>query len=416
MWIEGEIITMSAERETKGGTRKAVRAGTVIIEQGAPGDCAYIIEKGQVEISIKKPNGIVEVVGTRGPGTMIGEMALIDKGLRTASIKALDDCEFMVIDETDFERRITAADPILRMMTQVVLARYRDAMQRFGLFVKPSSQKEIEDQELIFSKANTELEKLKLMEDMRAALKTGDIFLHYQPIIDTVSGRVAGFEALVRWNHAERGFIYPSLFIPVAEETGAIYALSRWALEEASHMLARLEDRLGVHGKLFVSVNFASSDFMEPDFVSMVTSVLEAAGLNPQQLHVEITERTLIREPDRAQDALEALKKAGVHISLDDFGTGYSSLSYLRHFKIDTLKIDRSFVSDMFADDSAMALIKSIIALAKNMKMAIIAEGAETAEEAAKLKELGCEMIQGYYYARPMPEEELLTAAEQHYI
>lgn len=407
---------MSAERETKGGTRKAVRAGTVIIEQGAPGDCAYIIEKGQVEISIKKPNGIVEVVGTRGPGTMIGEMALIDKGLRTASIKALDDCEFMVIDETDFERRITAADPILRMMTQVVLARYRDAMQRFGLFVKPSSQKEIEDQELIFSKANTELEKLKLMEDMRAALKTGDIFLHYQPIIDTVSGRVAGFEALVRWNHAERGFIYPSLFIPVAEETGAIYALSRWALEEASHMLARLEDRLGVHGKLFVSVNFASSDFMEPDFVSMVTSVLEAAGLNPQQLHVEITERTLIREPDRAQDALEALKKAGVHISLDDFGTGYSSLSYLRHFKIDTLKIDRSFVSDMFADDSAMALIKSIIALAKNMKMAIIAEGAETAEEAAKLKELGCEMIQGYYYARPMPEEELLTAAEQHYI
>ncbi|MBG78649.1 MAG: cyclic nucleotide-binding protein [Alphaproteobacteria bacterium] len=402
--------------QSSGSNRKEVRKGTVVIKQGEPGDCAYIIEKGQVEISLTKPNGNVEVIGTRGPGTMIGEMALIDKGPRTASIRALEDCEFLTITESDFERRIDGADPIIRMMTQVVLARYRDAMQRFGLFVKPSSQQEIEDQELIFSKANTEMEKLKLMEELRDGLKSGDVFLHYQPIVDTQSGQVAGFEALMRWNHFERGFIYPSLFIPVAEETGAIYELSKWALEESAHMLARLEKELGDHGKLFVSVNFASSDFMEPDFVSMTTSIISEAGLQPHQLHVEITERTLIGEPERAQDALEVLKDAGVHISLDDFGTGYSSLSYLRHFKIDTLKIDRSFVSDMFADESAMALIKSIIALAKNMKMVIIAEGAETAEEAMMLRDLGCEMVQGYYYARPMPEDELLAAAQKHYI
>ena len=407
---------MMSSDENAGSNRKEVRAGTVIIKQGAPGDCAYIIEKGQVEISLTKPNGNVEVIGTRGPGTMIGEMALIDKGPRTASIRALEDCEFLTITESDFERRIDGADPIIRMMTQVVLARYRDAMQRFGLFVKPSSQQEIEDQELIFSKANTEMEKLKLMEELRAALKSGDLFLHYQPIVDTQTGHVSGFEALMRWNHYERGFIYPSLFIPVAEETGAIYELSKWALEESAHMLARLEKELGDHGKLFVSVNFASSDFMEPDFVENTISIIKQAGLQPHQLHVEITERTLIREPERAQDALEVLKDSGVHISLDDFGTGYSSLSYLRHFKIDTLKIDRSFVCDMFADDSAMALIKSIIALAKNMKMVIIAEGAETVEEANMLRDLGCEMVQGYYYARPMPEDDLLAAAQKHYI
>lgn len=212
----------------------------------------------------------------------------------------------------------------------------------------------------------------------------------------------------MRWQHPEKGFISPGIFIPIIEQSGLIVEASRWALRESCKALKRIESLTGYENDLFMSVNFSSTDFASEDFVESVYNTISESDVDPKMVHLEITERLLMRQPENARDTLLMCRKAGMGISIDDFGTGYSSLSYLHYFPIDTLKIDRSFVSDMHKDDGAMELIKSIITLGKNMKMKIIAEGVENKEEAEKLTELGCDQAQGFYFAKPMPEREII--------
>lgn len=387
--------------------KKFFEAGEVIMVQGDPGDCAYIIESGRVEILIENKNGEIQYVGSRGPGTMIGEMAIMDNAPRTATIRAIEDCDLLEITQEDFALRLENADPVLQMTTQVILTRYRDMVQRSQIIGDPPRLNEAEDLERTYAEGSTAVETIKITNDFEAALKTKEISLHYQPIINLRDGHISGFEALMRWQHPEKGFISPATFIPVIEESGLIVKASAWALKESLMALTRIEHRAGFNHQLFMSVNFSSRDFATDDFVDSIYETISASDVAAEQVHLEITERLLMGQPDNAKDTLSMCQKAGMSISIDDFGTGYSSLSYLHYFPIDTLKIDRSFVKDMMNNESSMALVKSIIGLGKSLNMKIIAEGVENQEEAVALRELGCDSAQGYYYSKPMAEHEI---------
>ncbi|MCE7887241.1 MAG: EAL domain-containing protein [Alphaproteobacteria bacterium PRO2] len=388
-------------------TKKTFKSGEVIMRQGDPGESAYIIESGRVEILVTGRNGKVQNVGTRGPGTMIGEMALVDNAPRTATVQAVENCVLLEITKEDFSNRLQKADPILRMTSQVILTRYRDTLTRAEISNESSGWPPVEAQELTYAGQTDAIESVKIANDFRTALEKKQLALHYQPIIDLQKGKVAGFEALMRWNHPERGYISPGLFIPIAEQSGLIVDASRWALREACMALKRIESRAGFSNELSMSVNFSSTDFASEDFIDTIYTTISETDVDPHFVHLEITERLLMGQPDNAKDTLLMCRKAGIGISIDDFGTGYSSLSYLHYFPIDTLKIDQSFIRDMQKNESSMELVKSIIALGKNMKMHVIAEGVESKDEAKVLRDLGCDLAQGYYFAKPLSEADV---------
>lgn len=378
------------------------------MRQGAKGDCAYIIEDGVVEIFIERDGGKIQMVGTRGPGSIIGEMAIVDDAPRTATVRAVKDCKLLEISRDDFSRRLKSSDPVLQMISQVILTRYRDTLTRAEILGNGNTYPPPEAIEHDYTVQSEVVESIKIANEFEAALKNNELQLYYQPIIDFTSGHVVGFEALMRWIHPEKGFISPGVFIPIAEKNGLIIEASRWALAEACRALKRIEGRVGTERDLYMSVNFSSTDFASEHFLDHVYRILSESDVPAKQVKLEITERLLIQQPDNAKQTLELCKKAGMGIAIDDFGTGYSSLSYLYYFPIDNLKIDQSFVRAMSRDDKSLELVKSIVGLGKNMKMNIIAEGVESAEEAKILKDMGCDSGQGYYFAKPLPEKDVI--------
>ncbi len=391
-------------------TAQTYKNGDIILKQGDLGDCAFIIESGRVEIILTKNDGSQQSLGTRGAGAMIGEMALIDKAPRTATIKAIEDCQLLEITQSDFSQRLENADPILKMTIQVILARHRDMLARNGVMSSQDSYQLAELVEQEYAQSISAMETIKIDNDFRKALKNGKVELHYQPIINFQTHRIAGFEALMRWTHPELGFVSPAQFIPVIEDSGFIVEASKWALKKSLEDLQHIENHTG-HNDYFMSVNFSSHDFASGDFVDSVCEALSATDIKPQNLHLEITERLLMGQSNQAKDTLDMCHKAGMGISIDDFGTGYSSLSYLHHFPIDTLKIDQSFIREMLSDQNVMALVQSMISLSQSLGLKTIAEGVETLKEAQKLKSLGCDMAQGYYFAKPMPKDDMITFA-----
>lgn len=378
------------------------------MRQGEKGDCAYILESGQVEILLQKPNGETQILATRGPGSIVGEMAIIDQEPRIASVRATENCEVLEITRADFHRRLSSSDPILQTIMQVILTRLRDTMARTEKLSDRAAFPSTEEIERGFALENKAVETIKIANEFREALENNHLRLHYQPIVDLQSGDILGFEALMRWEHPLRGFISPGIFIPVAEETGLIVSASIWALDEACKALKRIENKTGWKDCLTMSVNFSSTDFASMNFVDNVYDTLSRTDVAAKQLTLEITERILMQQPETANETLEVCKKAGMKIAIDDFGTGYSSLSYLHSFPIDILKIDRSFVVEMTKNGSNLELIKSIIGLGKNLKMDIVAEGVESREEAQMLRDLGCHRAQGFYFAKPLAEEEII--------
>ena len=394
---------MSATAEHK----RNFKSGETIMQQGDKGNSAYIIESGRVDILIDTPDGETKYVGSRGEGAMIGEMAILDDSPRTATVRAAEDCELLEITKEDFNLRLENTDPILYMAMQVILTRYRDLLKRAMITGDPPKVNEAEEIELSHAQGSSAAETVKIANDFESALTTNELSMHYQPIVDLQNGHIAGFEALMRWEHPEKGPISPAVFIPVVEDSGLIVKASAWALKESVSALKRIEHRAGYEDELFMSVNFSSRDFASEDFVDSVYETISASDIQAHQVHLEITERLLMGQPDNAKDTLEMCQKAGMSISIDDFGTGYSSLSYLHFFPIDTLKIDRSFVKDMQSDNSTFELVKSIVGLGKNLNMKIIAEGVENKEEAVVLRELGCEMAQGYYFCKPIAEKDV---------
>jgi EAL domain-containing protein (putative c-di-GMP-specific phosphodiesterase class I) len=250
-------------------------------------------------------------------------------------------------------------------------------------------------------------ERVKLEQDLRQALQLGQFVLHYQPQVQFDTGHVTGVEALLRWESPERGLVPPGRFITLAEETGLIWDIGRWVLRTACAQI-QAWTASGLIDHLSVAVNVSARQFHDMGIVDEVQSALAETGLPANQLELEITESTAMRDVEHSVRTLSRLKEMGVRVSIDDFGTGYSSLSYLKRFPIDTVKIDRSFVMDLSEDPDDAAIVGAIIALARSLKMETVAEGVETDQQLAFLREHGCGSFQGFLFSRALPPAELV--------
>jgi diguanylate cyclase (GGDEF)-like protein len=256
------------------------------------------------------------------------------------------------------------------------------------------------------------IEVLKIENDLRRAIEREEFVLHYQPIVLLETRTTIGFEALLRWQHPERGLIYPSEFISIAEEIGLINSIGIWVLKEACHQMKIWQAQFPNASLQTLSVNVSGKQFLKADFIDRVVSILQETNINPHHLKLEITESILVENNRFILDTIERLKNLGIQLSMDDFGTGYSSLSYLHTFPINTLKIDRSFVQRMSDDSRNLGIIRAIIALAFNLKMDVVAEGIETASQLAQLKVLKCTYGQGYFFAKPLAPKAFETLLE----
>ena len=245
--------------------------------------------------------------------------------------------------------------------------------------------------------------RLQLEADLYEAIEREEFELYYQPIIDLKTEKIAGFESLIRWNSPTRGFISPGMFIPVAEETGAIIPLGEWVLKEACNQMVRWQQQFPATSSFFISVNLSGKQFAQPNLVAIVQNILDSSGLNSSCLKLEITESMVMENVNEAIAILDNLKQLGLNLSMDDFGTGFSSFSYLHRFSMDTLKVDRSFVSNMNQSRKNFEIVSTIILLAHKLGMDVVAEGIETDLEKIALKELDCEYGQGYLFAKPLP-------------
>ncbi|HJW57666.1 MAG TPA: EAL domain-containing protein [Burkholderiaceae bacterium] len=256
------------------------------------------------------------------------------------------------------------------------------------------------------------LDRLRLETDLRKAVERDEFVLHYQPQVDLKSGRMVGMEALIRWQHPERGMVSPARFIGLAEETGLIVPIGQWVIRTAC-LQNKAWQEAGL-GHLRVAVNLSARQFNERDLLQTITTILQETGLDAQYLEVELTESLVMTEVERAIAILRDLKALGLQISIDDFGTGYSSLSYLKRFPIDVLKIDQSFVRDITTDPDDAAIVMSIISLAHNLRLHVIAEGVETETQLTYLRENSCDQIQGYYFSRPLAADAFRMLLEQN--
>ena len=250
------------------------------------------------------------------------------------------------------------------------------------------------------------LERFYLESELRHALERNELHLAYQPLIALQDGRVSGWEALIRWRHPKRGNIPPIEFIPLAEETGLILPIGQWVLQEACRQAQEWIMKHGIHYE--ISVNVSVRQFQQRDLVSRVAEVIGKTGLNPSFLKLEITESVMMKEPHATSELLRNLRQLGARLVIDDFGTGYSSLGYLKRFPVDTLKIDKTFVDELANDPQDIAIVGAIITLAKSLGMRVTAEGIETVQQARILKDLGCDLGQGYFFAKPLPPEAML--------
>ena len=246
----------------------------------------------------------------------------------------------------------------------------------------------------------TALEKLSMEAQLRKALERDELLLHYQPKIRPKTGEIVGLEALIRWKHPELGLVPPAQFIPLAEETGLIVPIGEWVLLNACRQNQDWQ-RLG-YPPVHVAVNIASLHFRQGTLGQSVATALQKSGLHPSWLELEVTESMLMDSAETTLATLSTLKGMGVRLAIDDFGTGYSSLSYLKRFPLDALKIDRSFVKDLPRDAEDAAIAKAIIAMAHSLKLEVVAEGVETAEQLAFLQQHGCDLVQGFLFGKPV--------------
>lgn len=260
------------------------------------------------------------------------------------------------------------------------------------------------------------VKRLQLETDLRRAIEQQEFYLHYQPIVSLKTGRIAGFEALVRWQHPQHGFVSPAEFIPVAEETGLIIPLGKWIFQEACRQLSIWQEKFPTDPPLTLSVNLSGQQFSQPDLVEYIEQTLKNTGLDGRSLKLEITETVAMNDIESTIALLLRLKSLNLRLSIDDFGTGYSSLSYLHRFPVDTLKVDRSFVSRMEDTGEDAAIVQTIVMLGHNLGMDVVAEGVETAAQRAKLEMLNCEYGQGYLFSKPLDSKAaaaLLSAQPQ---
>lgn len=391
--------------------------GTILFRKGENRQCAYLVDMGEVNILGAEDDGEEELLCTLGEGEIFGEMALIEDAPRTATAVTASETAIFIIPRDALHERVRGLDPIVSLLISLLIERYRVTrihlpesvkLDQTGDFIEKISRYENLPQDVFRLRSAAEAmgearKELNMEQDLRRGLEKREFSPVLQPILKLPERQIAGFEALIRWEHPERGLVMPDDFIPVAERTNVIQHLDRLMLEKACEILPELEKTAGKDTDLFISVNLSGINFGTVDIVRMVADTLERTETAPHKIKLEITESALISEPEQAEEVLRGLRDLGVTVALDDFGTGYSSLGYLHRFPIDTIKIDRSFVSRLHDGEKSMDIVAAIAGLAKTFKMNIVAEGIEQEKDIESLDALGCDFGQGYYFSKPLP-------------
>jgi len=386
--------------------RKTLIAGDYLFHEGDPPDSAYLIEEGRIEIitgTVDRPLLLARL----GAGDLLGEMAVVDKAPRTASAVAIADCVLLVIGSEQIADRLASADPIVRMLLHGQMKRYRSML---GLLHGREANGSLPMPQFGPSaRAEPGVSKFRLENQLRHALAERLLEVRYQPVMETASERIAGYEALVRWEHPLRGQVSPAEFIVLAEETSLIVPVGEYVFDAACAALDALRAN-ALPGEVmpFVAVNVSARQLAHAGLIERVVARREALGLPRGCIKVEITESQAL-DYRQVIEVIAHCHAQDIPVALDDFGTGYSHLTHLHQLEFDTIKIDQAFVREMFSSERAMAIVRTIVHMARDLHADLVVEGVETRQQLDALRELGCRYVQGFLIGKAVPLEQHLA-------
>ena len=375
-----------------------LEAGEQLFQEGDDPGTAFLVESGVIEVKTRHLNREV-ILSLLGPGDLVGEMAVIDDAPRTATATAISASVLFPIDRQQIADRLAATDPIVRSLLEGQLKRYRGALA--ALQGKQQAPDTVSPSERLG------IGKMRLEAQLREALAGRQLELSYQPLMDVARSEIAGFEALVRWNHPERGWISPAEFVALAEETSLIVPVGEYVIDTACAAIASLLES-GAYRAPFVAVNVSSRQLAHPGLVERIVARVDAARLPRGSLKLEITESHVL-DHALAADLIDLCHSHGIKVALDDFGTGYSHLGILHRLAFDTIKVDQAFSRSMLHEPRAMAIVETIVQLGRALSADIVVEGVETEEQLQALRRLGCQFAQGYLIGRPQSLAHILA-------
>lgn len=394
---------------------KLIPKGEKIFKEGQSGDCAYLIESGQVELYVTSREESTPL-SLLGPGEIFGEMSMLDGSRRETSAKANTDVVLSVVSKEALSERIDEADPIVRLLINMLAKRTRETLkvsksitQKKKLKIKESrnSNTEITDINL----GVDVIQKIRYEKELYEALENNQFRMHFQPIVSIETQNVVGFEALIRWNSPEHGLVRPDLFMGIAEETSLIVPLGHWITETACREFGEIQkslvDKLGKIPRLFCSINVSGRQMQDPKLFEILQKATWLNKIHPKQIKLEITERVFV-DGAFVYDWISKCREKGYSVALDDFGTGYSSLSSLHKINVNNLKVDKSFVDTIEDNHNNYVIVKSIIDMAHGLGKTVIAEGIESKSQLKLLKEMGCKYGQGYLFAKAMEKDQVI--------
>ena len=380
--------------------RVTLAAGQTLFEEGDRPTSAFLIEQGELEISTHREQKVVKLAHL-GPGDLLGEMAVIDDSPRTATAVALSDCVLLAIDRKQIAERLDQADPIIRALLEGQLKRYRGALAAMAGRV-PTADEPPDPREMLG------IGKIRLDTQLREAIETGGLDLRLQPLLELSNGRIAGYEALVRWTHPERGPVSPAEFIALAEETSLIVPVGEYVLDAAIAALTAMRQH-GTQPLPFIAINVSARQLAEAGLIERILERTRAADLPPGRIKVEITESQAL-DYKMVRQVIAHCHKENIEVALDDFGTGFSNLGHLHELPFNTVKVDQAFARNMMTDSRAMALVHAILQMIRALGAHAVVEGVETEGQLEVLRGLGCRYAQGYLIGKPQPLADVLGA------
>ncbi len=389
--------------------RKTLLAGELLFREDDMPVSAFLIEEGAVEIRFTRATRAGEprrpmVLARLGPGELVGEMSVVDRSQRTATAVALVDSVLLVIDSDQIKDRLADADPIIRMLIDGQIKRYRGMLS----LLREGELAGAEKPEIVAADATTDIDqglsKFRLESHLRDALSQQKLEVRYQPIMEIASHRIAGYEALVRWEHPTRGAVSPEEFIRLAEETSLIVPVGEYVFDAACAAL----EKLRADPMPFITVNVSARQLANVGLMQRLLDRREALDLPAGCIKVEITESQSL-DYLQVAEVIRQCHANRIEVSLDDFGTGHSNLNHLHQLDFDTIKIDQAFVREMFGSERAMSIVHAIVALGHAIHADLVAEGVETREQLDLLHAIGCRYAQGYLIGKPEPLKALLA-------
>lgn len=369
-----------------------LHAGDVLFHEGEPGRAAYLIESGSIRIEVGNGEDKL-VLADLSAGDLVGEMAMIDDAPRTATATALTDAALLVIDREHLAERISQTDTVVRALLGGQLKRYRAMLATMRGQQAPESGAALEE--------IVAIGKIRLESQLREALTERRLEVYLQPLYEVSKHQIAGYEALVRWNHPQRGMVSPAEFIALAEETSLIVPVGEYMLEHSIAALVKMRDS-GLTPLPFVSINVSPRQLREVGLIEALLARLDRVGLPTSSVKLEITESQVL-DVAQATQILDLCHAAGVQVSLDDFGTGFSNLSHLHALRFDTIKVDQAFVREIETSERSMAMLQAIVGLVQAIGADVLVEGIETPFQMDVLESLGVRYAQGYLISKPLP-------------